>query len=52
MTYVYHKTVFTFEVSFCTSNALHSPKFFSVLALSQSNMYYQKEKYISEFCSI
>ena len=46
--YVYHKAAFTFEVSFSTSNALHSPKLFSALSLTESNMYYQKKKCISE----
>ena len=27
---------------------MHSPKFFSVLSLIQSNMYYQNKKYIPE----
>ena len=40
MMYVYRKAAFTFEVSFSTSNALHSPKLFSVLSLIQSNMFY------------
>ena len=48
MMYVYRKAAFTFEVSFSTSNALHSPKLFSALSLTESNMYYQKKKCISE----
>ena len=42
--HVYHKAVLTFEVSFSTSNALHSPKLFSALSLIQCNMYYQKKE--------
>ena len=44
MMYVYHKAAFTFKVSFSTSNALNSPKLFSALSSSQSNIYYQKKK--------
>ena len=40
----YYKAAFTFEVSFFTSNALHSLKLFSALSLIQSNIYYQKKK--------
>ena len=42
MMYVYHKAAFTFEASFSSFNALHSPKLYFALSLIQPNMYYHK----------